>query len=119
MIRRPPRSTLFPYTTLFRSQRRGLGPAMPLEGHARGNRGEGIGGGEVFRLGLPNRAQLVEHALRLLVLPRLQVRAGQVVHGVELLGPRALPATLPGVFATGPRRRRRWTESIRPTGRAA
>src|SRR5256885_14021744 len=25
MIRRPPRSTLFPYTTLFRSVRRGLG----------------------------------------------------------------------------------------------
>src|SRR5256885_12587384 len=25
MIRRPPRSTLFPYTTLFRSQERGLG----------------------------------------------------------------------------------------------
>src|SRR5260370_25391843 len=27
MIRRPPRSTLFPYTTLFRS-----GPGLPLEG---------------------------------------------------------------------------------------
>src|SRR5438045_7888337 len=27
MIRRPPRSTLFPYTTLFRSQR---GPALPV-----------------------------------------------------------------------------------------
>src|SRR3712207_7909404 len=27
MIRRPPRSTLFPYTTLFRSPRRALGPA--------------------------------------------------------------------------------------------
>src|SRR2546422_7087178 len=27
MIRRPPRSTLFPYTTLFRSDDRGLGPA--------------------------------------------------------------------------------------------
>src|SRR3712207_7751695 len=27
MIRRPPRSTLFPYTTLFRS---GLDPALPL-----------------------------------------------------------------------------------------
>src|SRR2546430_9390800 len=27
MIRRPPRSTLFPYTTLFRSQRDGTGPA--------------------------------------------------------------------------------------------
>src|SRR3712207_8355099 len=28
MIRRPPRSTLFPYTTLFRSQRR-VGAAVP------------------------------------------------------------------------------------------
>src|SRR2546425_13195561 len=28
MIRRPPRSTLFPYTTLFRSRRR-AGPARP------------------------------------------------------------------------------------------
>src|SRR5256885_12064041 len=27
MIRRPPRSTLFPYTTLFRSQRPGRSPA--------------------------------------------------------------------------------------------
>src|SRR5437588_7383083 len=30
MIRRPPRSTLFPYTTLFRSQGKDL--AQPLEG---------------------------------------------------------------------------------------
>src|SRR2546422_11259789 len=30
MIRRPPRSTLFPYTTLFRSQRLGLGLAQAL-----------------------------------------------------------------------------------------
>src|SRR5438270_1865566 len=43
MIRRPPRSTLFPYTTLFRSRghlraRRNLpqGDRSPLEGHARG-----------------------------------------------------------------------------------
>src|SRR5258706_9757131 len=28
MIRRPPRSTLFPYTTLFRSQRPRIGPNM-------------------------------------------------------------------------------------------
>src|SRR3712207_7171426 len=28
MIRRPPRSTLFPYTTLFRSRRVGLGDAV-------------------------------------------------------------------------------------------
>src|SRR4051794_41346972 len=36
MIRRPPRSTLFPYTTLFRSQARGeldrLGPATDVYG---------------------------------------------------------------------------------------
>src|SRR5258705_2768511 len=29
MIRRPPRSTLFPYTTLFRSARRGTAPLGP------------------------------------------------------------------------------------------
>src|SRR5256885_3842436 len=34
MIRRPPRSTLFPYTTLFRSARekRGTAPAAAMEG---------------------------------------------------------------------------------------
>src|SRR5206468_9171328 len=30
MVRRPPRSTLFPYTTLFRSQGRGRGVETPL-----------------------------------------------------------------------------------------
>src|SRR3712207_9238842 len=40
MIRRPPRSTLFPYTTLFRSQRRTLMPSVTLARHAapRGSR---------------------------------------------------------------------------------
>src|SRR5947207_10645607 len=43
MIPRPPRSTLFPYTTLFRSRRPGCAPARPHgrdparpERHARG-----------------------------------------------------------------------------------
>src|SRR2546427_10298433 len=31
MIRRPPRSTLFPYTTLFRSEGRGARPRPPAE----------------------------------------------------------------------------------------
>src|SRR3989454_12436337 len=31
MIRRPPRSTLFPYTTLFRSPRATLLPMLPVE----------------------------------------------------------------------------------------
>src|ERR1041385_9449149 len=34
MIRRPPRSTLFPYTTLFRSARRGGAGAQPSVGRA-------------------------------------------------------------------------------------
>src|SRR3712207_8076720 len=38
MIRRPPRSTLFPYTTLFRSQER-VEDAGDLAGHRRAGRG--------------------------------------------------------------------------------
>src|SRR5256885_13256815 len=33
MIRRPPRSTLFPYTTLFRSQLAGAGTAILFSSH--------------------------------------------------------------------------------------
>src|SRR2546427_13203114 len=36
MIRRPPRSTLFPYTTLFRSYLR-LAPSIPHAHHMRGH----------------------------------------------------------------------------------
>src|SRR3712207_8573322 len=39
MIRRPPRSTLFPYTTLFRSQAH---PSVVLEGIARALRPDGV-----------------------------------------------------------------------------
>src|SRR5256885_3585955 len=35
MIRRPPRSTLFPYTTLFRSVARCVGRGLALRGDAR------------------------------------------------------------------------------------
>src|SRR5256885_13219897 len=38
MIRRPPRSTLFPYTTLFRSQRGARAPARPSASAASGSR---------------------------------------------------------------------------------
>src|SRR2546429_5367701 len=40
MIRRPPRSTLFPYTTLFRSLQRLRGPGI---GGGRGPAGRGAG----------------------------------------------------------------------------
>src|SRR3712207_7531446 len=39
MIRRPPRSTLFPYTTLFRSLTDG---AQALHSHSRRSRGTGV-----------------------------------------------------------------------------
>src|SRR3712207_7315911 len=52
MIRRPPRSTLFPYTTLFRSsgqpsEERQGGPAAVLPGHRTGGvrRGAAVGQG--------------------------------------------------------------------------
>src|SRR2546422_1092389 len=44
MIRRPPRSTLFPYTTLFRSRGRRLRPVFVTSG-----RREGIGSGWLRR----------------------------------------------------------------------
>src|SRR3712207_7664871 len=51
MIRRPPRSTLFPYTTLFRSP--GVEPGAPLDrGGARGEcvrAGKGGGGAALLR----------------------------------------------------------------------
>src|SRR2546422_4410030 len=42
MIRRPPRSTLFPYTTLFRSDVADVGVAGILAGDASGIRGRGL-----------------------------------------------------------------------------
>src|SRR6478609_11429368 len=44
MIRRPPRSTLFPYTTLFRSARRAApnGPFTPIEDAVAAIRRDGI-----------------------------------------------------------------------------
>src|SRR5256885_11741326 len=41
MIRRPPRSTLFPYTTLFRSRGDGASPAQARRRRA-GNAGRGV-----------------------------------------------------------------------------
>src|SRR2546430_15371477 len=49
MIRRPPRSTLFPYTTLFRSTRRSACP--PPRTTCVGTRGHRQRGGDRTRLG--------------------------------------------------------------------
>src|SRR3712207_8329256 len=53
MIRRPPRSTLFPYTTLFRSRGLPLLPGQPLR---RAPAADGVlVGGPELRRGLPRR----------------------------------------------------------------
>src|SRR5256885_12298630 len=46
MIRRPPRSTLFPYTTLFRSEWRVRAPDPAQHGDARARGRQGIGAGQ-------------------------------------------------------------------------
>src|SRR3712207_7459436 len=51
MIRRPPRSTLFPYTTLFRSR----GPAGPPRAERTGRAGAVIAAPAVFPAGRPRR----------------------------------------------------------------
>src|SRR3712207_7674437 len=60
MIRRPPRSTLFPYTTLFRSEPAGVGrPAEPIEAPGVGEQRVGdrdlLAGGHVEEVRLGDR----------------------------------------------------------------
>src|SRR3712207_8650673 len=52
MIRRPPRSTLFPYTTLFRSGRGRGRRVLDVDDPGRAGRGEAVG---VGRLGVEGR----------------------------------------------------------------
>src|SRR2546429_2747463 len=60
MIRRPPRSTLFPYTTLFRSR-----PVLPLHPEGGGGLPGAAGWGEaVDRVGVPVREPAVGVAQR-------------------------------------------------------
>src|SRR2546426_6566589 len=98
MIRRPPRSTLFPYTTLFRSvpARRG--------GGARDRPGGADGGGRVGGPG-SRRAHVV-------VLPAdvgspvpARSRGGVVRRGAAGRGPRAAPSAAHRVPAVGLRGR--------------
>src|SRR5256885_3843400 len=62
MIRRPPRSTLFPYTTLFRSRAAGLEVVAPVLGH------EGVLDDEVVAAG-PLQSHDVPHVVDAVVGP--------------------------------------------------
>src|SRR3712207_7443833 len=68
MIRRPPRSTLFPYTTLFRSDGRVVADALPRH----------------ELLELLARDDVAHDALLHLVLPVERDRAGQVPLAVQV-----------------------------------
>src|SRR2546427_5375044 len=63
MIRRPPRSTLFPYTTLFRSGRDEASDALDGLGDERGNRAAGPGLDQVFDVVSAGRSE--EHTSEL------------------------------------------------------
>src|SRR3712207_7753825 len=63
MIRRPPRSTLFPYTTLFRS-RGGRGPLSVLEQVPGDDAGVGVVGEQPVDAGLPEQQLLVDGPAR-------------------------------------------------------
>src|SRR3989442_5361355 len=67
MIRRPPRSTLFPYTTLFRSQR----ILTALERRPPGNTAFAIA---LVHLGLGNNERSEEHTSELQSRPHLVCR---------------------------------------------
>src|SRR2546427_12342221 len=71
MIRRPPRSTLFPYTTLFRS-------------HARAASVVAVLGGIADRVPHPAEAALVHHVDdQLQLVQALEVRALRLVSGLD------------------------------------
>src|SRR2546429_387641 len=102
MIRRPPRSTLFPYTTLFRSPAaRGAARALQARGRLRavrvglpGQLGHDLRAGARGRRDLLGRAQPREHRGRLPAGARRDVRVP------------ALRARPPGVGAPGGARAR-------------
>src|SRR3712207_8038697 len=68
MIRRPPRSTLFPYTTLFRSVREqareeAVAPGVGVGAGQQLRHGVGVGGVAGLDLLGPRQPQLLEHHL--------------------------------------------------------
>src|SRR5258708_9560062 len=74
MIRRPPRSTLFPYTTLFRSGFGGAGESL------------GAGGGQVMRPSLITvRPRMASSSMLTLMTPSFVLRSEE--HTSELQSP--------------------------------
>src|SRR5438874_9161682 len=90
MIRRPPRSTLFPYTTLFRSRR--LRPGAELcrqhQTHGRFLAGAGGGAGERDRKSTRLNSSHVEISYAVFCLKKKKTNGGVYLHA----GPKILIA---------------------------
>src|SRR3712207_8848442 len=99
MIRRPPRSTLFPYTTLFRSSaagRRGAGVPVPGEGA----RGRADGARRAARRGRRSEEHTSELQSRQYLVCRLLLE--KKIHIPHLTSPQALlvkPPLPPGTHS--------------------
>src|SRR3712207_7127618 len=78
MIRRPPRSTLFPYTTLFRSGSDGVGGLLAEPGERAGDRPRQIvGDGDPFEGPADLRAERADR------LPVVRLQARQPIEPIE------------------------------------
>src|SRR2546422_2300472 len=83
MIRRPPRSTLFPYTTLFRSPQRGRGDLRcGAGGFVRRRRGAGAGD-RTCRRSEEHTSEL-QSRLHLVCRLLLEKKKKKIRHGQEL-----------------------------------
>src|SRR3712207_7414495 len=81
MIRRPPRSTLFPYTTLFRSG----GPAIPLAALGLSNAEMTLARNGVFKSRCAGRACLGDPLRALAWLARHAVTSGEPLRAGEVI----------------------------------
>src|SRR2546425_7292678 len=100
MIRRPPRSTLFPYTTLFRSPRRAAALDRDLVGGSPAPAGRGAGAGAGGRRRrhrvTPKRMRSGSTAARGSAGPRIYTRTGDRGETGLIGGPRGAQEPLPG-----------------------
>src|SRR2546427_4920803 len=73
MIRRPPRSTLFPYTTLFRSHRHVVRGQDPAGGHRGADPADGGSRGAAVHRGTPGVKRENEFAVGMVVIAAFAV----------------------------------------------
>src|SRR3712207_3550609 len=111
MMRRPPRSTLFPYTTLFRSEPHPRGHPLGVE----------LEGGEEAGLGLPESVQVQQRAADgLHDLGVLRGRLEGLLEAGEGLLDQSLPredlALLQVLFVLHPRRLNQMREGVQSCG---